>query len=1126
MKLFHTVLTTALACFALCSTLNAQDAYGRVVGTVTDSQGAVISGAIIVVTNSDTHATYDALSDASGNFQVLRLPIGNYQVSAERPGFRRTQSTAAKLEINASLRFDLHLEVGAVNETVEVSAAAVGVETVNPTIGQSVTSESIENLPLNGRNTLSLALLQPGVTPTSARSCTACTFSIAGSKGDSVTYLLDGGTNNNLLDNGVVFNPNPDTIQEFRILTSNYTAEYGRNAGGIVSTVVKSGTNSLHGSLFEYLRNDAFNANPFFNNANGLPLPVLKRNQFGGTIGGPVVLPKIVNGKNRLFFFFGWQSQRQTALIQNPAVTTYTPRELTGDFSHSNAAHTGPDTGVVSFLQNNSFYQPNAALAAQGIIDPSRINPVTANYIKLGLIPTSNAGVLFPQAAQSINYDEYLGKTDILATQNDRISILLGYRNPLTLNPFTTEGNVPGFPTTTSQKQYFGNISYTRTFTPTLLNEARLTAQRNDAYQQVPARQLPTPAQLGITGITPDNPVGPTQLRFDSGLRLGFSRGGPTSLIDNTYGLLDNLTWIRGHHTMKTGFQFAPYQDNTVYDFYVTGRFRFRPSARNSSGNDFADALFGLPDSYQQYPAAPSNIRSRYWSGFAQDEWKMTPRLTLTFGMRYEYSSPKKDLQGRSFTLDYGVQSQRFVNAPVGLVFPGDRGAPDGANFPDRNDWAPRFGLAYAATSKTSIRGGFGVFYDILKGEDNLQFNGQAPFFGYNFFRFPKLPGAITSQPQFMIDPYTSSGNVNTFPSRPPASNLDFGAAGFLPIGGSSVFFVDPHLRTPYVLQYNLSIQQELARGLVAEISYLGSQTRKNTVLVEANPFLLGSDDTRRFDLQKGVTPGDFINLAEFKNAVNGNYNGMTASLTKRYGSSNLGNTFFTFSWTWSHVLNNGEGFREFSAGVPAYNWRQFYSSGDNDIRHRVVFSGGWELPFGGKGSSNLMRHAAGGWTLYPIVSYRTGFPIDIFSGGSPDDGIPGASGAGDTDLVRPNLIGNEVNTFDPHKRQNIGGRSGNYYFNPANFVLPKPAAGTFTYGSLGRNAFRGPGRTNVDFAVVKANAFFGERLHTEFRAEAFNLFNHTQFGDPTATMTSGVFGQISTTADPRILQLAIRVKF
>jgi outer membrane receptor protein involved in Fe transport len=1109
--------------FAL--SLFGQDATGRVIGTVTDPTGAAIAGARVTVTNTQTGATREVTTGGDGTYEVLQLPIGTYSVTVEGQGFRKAVSKPQVLEINRSLRFDVSLEVGAVTETVQVAGQAVGVETVNATLGQSVTTQAIVNLPLNGRNVLDLALLQPGVTPTSSRAGGAGTFSIAGGKSDSITFLLDGGNNNNLLSNGVVFNPNPDTIQEFRILTSNYTAEYGRNAGGIISTVVKSGTNELHGSLYEYLRNDAFNANTFFNNANGVPRPILKRNQFGASVGGPVFIPKVINGKDRVFWFVGWQSQRQTALVQNPSVVTYTPRELTGDFSLSNAARNGPNARVAAFLQSFPYFQPNPALAAQAIIDPSRINTVAKNYIKAGLIPTSPSGILFPQASQKRDNDEILGKTDLLVTQNDRVSVLLGYRNAPSLDPFSAESNVAGFPTTTTAKQYFGNVSYTKTFSPNLLNELRVTAQRNNQSQLVPAVKLPIPAALGITGITPDNPTGPTQFRLNSGLRIGFSRNGPTTLIDNTYGFLDNLSWIKGRHTMKFGVYYSPYQNNTVYDFYINGRFRFFGSTGRGSGNDLADVLFGLPDQYTQFPEAPSNIRTHSYAGYGQDEWRVTKKLTLTLGLRYEYNSPKYDTQGRSFSLAFGQQSQRFVNAPKGLLFPGDPGAPTGSNFPDKNDWAPRFGFAYAATSKTSIRGGFGVFYDILKGEDNLQFNGQAPFFGFNSFRFPKL-NTINSEVQYLIDPYKSTGTVNTFPSRPPAKNLDFGASGFLPIGDAGVYFVDPHLRTPYTFQYNLSVQQQLAAGLVGEVSYVGTQTRKGTALVDANPFLIGTN-TLLFDTEPGVKPGNFSFLSTFGNVLNGHYDSLQASLTKRPARTGFfGDTFFTLSWTWAHGLNNGEGFREYNSSVPAYNWRQFYSSADNDIRHRVVFSGGWDLPLGRNSSNAFAKYALRGWTIFPIFTFRTGFPLDIASGLTADGATPGPSGAGDPDLVRPNLVSGSVTTFDPHRAQNLGGATGNFYFNPANFVLPDSIPGRYTYGNLGRNSFRGPNRTNLDLAVSKKFPIFRERVAAELRGEAFNVLNHTNFSDPQLNMQSGVFGQISTTADPRILQLALRVTF
>jgi hypothetical protein len=324
-----------------------------------------------------------------------------------------------------------------------------------------------------------------------------------------------------------------------------------------------------------------------------------------------------------------------------------------------------------------------------------------------------------------------------------------------------------------------------------------------------------------------------------------------------------------------------------------------------------------------------------------------------------------------------------------------------------------------------------------------------------------------------------------------------------------------------------LTVQQELAHGLIAELGYVGSQTRKNTILSDANPFILGRDDLQRFDTQTGGGVGNFSYLYEFKNAVNGNYNGLTTSLTKQPSEMRwFGSSFFQLSWTWSHALNNGEGFREYNAIVPAYNWRQFYASSDNDIRHRVAFSGGWGVPFG-KGSRNaLMKYAIAGWWIYPIVTFRTGYPLDIASGRSPDEGIPGPSGAGDPDQVRPNLVGSRVTTFDPHQPQKLNNATGNFYFDPTQFKYPDIVPGRYTYGTLGRNSFRGPNRANVDMAITKKFPLWGEGPNLEFRGEAFNLFNHTQFRDPNLNMQTGTFGQISTTEDPRILQLALRFQF
>jgi len=1128
-----------------CLVVIAQEGTGRVIGTVMDEKGAVVPGANVSVTNVDTHVSRNTATNNEGNFEVLLLRIGNYQVTTEQPGFKKAVSEVEKLQINQALRFDIKLEVGAPTESVTVTSQAAGVETVSPILGQTVQTRQIVNLPLNGRNVLNLALLQPGVSENNPGDGSAGFFNIAGGRSDSVTFLLDGGVNNNLLNNGVVYNPNPDTIAEFRLLTSNYTAEYGRNGGGIISVVTKSGTNRFHGSGFEFLRNNALNANRFFNNKNGLPKEILKRNQFGFTVGGPITIPKVVNGKDRFFFFVGYQGQRQVQQQTTASVTTFTPAELTGDFSHSGPGGT-PEPNVAAFLLANPIYQPNAALAAQAKI--GRIDPVAQKYIAAGLIPTSASGQIISQGGATDNRDELTLRFDANVTPKSIFVVTLGTsRNPNILpfgNATATTSNVSGFPISGNQLRRFANISFTKIFSPALINDFRFTAQRSVTNQAIPAKKLPTAAQLGIA-ITPDNPTGPPRLGFLSGMNVGFSPQGPTTLVNNTFSATDALSWTKGKHGWKFGGGYTPYQNNTVFDFFVNGEFFFDGPFGIGSNNEFADFVLGLPDEYLQFGEAPSDIRSHNVYGFVQDEWRARKNLTLTLGMRYEYSSPKEDTRGRAFSLKFGQQSTVFPNAPKGLLFPGDAGAPFGANFPDRNDWAPRFGFAWDPfkDGRTSVRGGFGVFYDILKGEDNLQFNGQAPFFGFaDLFMNPGLDAFSA--------PFANTGQFNSFPSRPPAKNIDFDANGFLPFGGGGVFFVDPKLRTPYTYQYNLSLQRELIKNYTVEASYVGSASHKLTTLVDANPFVLGTSH-RLFNTQPGNNDGSFSYLLEFRNAGKANYNSLQLSLNKQYSSEGfLGHSYFTLAYTWAHSIDNSSGFRNRNSQVPAYNSDQFKASSDYDIRHRITFSGGWDLPLDHAWSSGPTRLTQG-WSLYPIFTWRTGFPLDIFAPLSASRTNAGPSGAGDRQIVRANYVGSgPVPVFsDPRSHS---GTTGLFYFTPSNFVgctrsiATGLCTGSFagnpnglpggpeaignpavrTYGSLPRNSFRGPGRTNLDLAIGKMTPIFREKLNMEFRAEFFNIFNHAEFANPSTNISSALFGQITTTFDPRIIQFGVKFLF
>ena len=1164
----------ALVCLALAGIAHGQRA--TLVGLVSDQKGGVVTGVNITLLNLDQGLKREASTNEDGYFTLPLLQPGRYLVTAQKDGFAVAEIKDVMLHVGDVRGLNIELQVAAAPVQVEVTSQPQQVETVSPSLAQVVTGDVIRNAPLNGRDVRDLAFLQPGVTPVDTDSNAPGSFNIAGNRSDSVTYLLDGGLNNDLIDNHAMFTPNPDTIAEYRILTSNYPAEYGRNSGGVITMATQSGSNKLHGSVFDFFRNDALNANSYFNKVTGLPRAVLKRNQFGGTLGGPLSISHVVNGTDRYFFFVGYQGQRQVQALSKHNVSVFTPAELNGDFSQTGRDLDGnpiPDPGVRCFLsglptpsldpcvdQNNNpliahtFFQPDPALAAQAIIDPTRINSVARNYINAALIPSAPTGELSSQGHLSLDRDELTSKFDFDFNSKNKLAVTLGWDRVSQVTPFDF-ADVPGFPDSSEFHDYFATFSYTHIFSLNLLNDLRFTAARSSNIAENPAVKLPTPAQLGI-GITPDLATGPTSLVFfDAGLQVGFSFLGPQKFADNTFGYSDTLSWIHGKHSFKFGGGLSAYQSNTFFAFNVDGQFLYFGQGGIGSQNSFADFLLGLPLQYTQSAAAPSNIRTKFYDGFVTDEWHVRKNLVLSLGLRYEYSTPKRDTMGRTFSIIPGQKSSVFVNAPLGMVFPGDAGAPEGVNFPDRNDWAPRIGFSWdpKGKGKSSLRGAFGVFYDILKAEDNLQFNGKPPFFASAGFAFAPLAGDPTAEVNYMTQPFVAAGAQNPFPSRPPPNNLDFAASGYLPIGASGLFVVDPHLRTPYTYQYHLTYQRELMHDAVFQASYVGASSHGLTALVDANPFVLGT-----FDRVLNLAPGNstctgadpsscsFANIYEFTNATTSSYNGMLLDLDKQLsGDGPFGKSYFSLAYTYSHDIDSSSGFRNRNSVLPSYHPGLFRASADMDVRHRIVFSGGWELPFDRAWQGGPKRLTQG-WHVFPIVSWRTGFPLDVFANlpSAFDYTSPGPSGAGDPGLVHANLVG-PVRTFDPHHIQTLGGATGNFWFDPTSFsnqqcfdssCQPGPTAfpddsqavadpTVRTYGTLPRNYFRGPGQVNLDLAFSKSTRI-AERLQVEFRGDFFNLLNHAEFFDPNTNINDPNFGKVQFTYQPRIIQLSLRFSF
>ena len=1169
--LFGIVFCLAAFTLSHVRTASAQQATAQISGTVKDPTGAVVVGAQITLTNSSTNIAHSTKTNRDGLYSFTLVPIGTYELSVEQQGFEKYVQRGITLEINQNARQDVTLAVGSQSQVVEVTGNVTQVDTVSATLGKVETTERIQDLPLAARDTMQLGLLQAGTFAPDQDDGSGNPFSVSGQRSESETFLIDGADNNDFLGNNMVVDPNPDAVAEFKILTNNYEAEYGRTSGGIVNQVIKSGTNAIHGDLFDYFRNTALDASDYFLQQ----VPIFKYNMFGGTIGLPIK-------KDKMFFFASYQGARRRE-GQNPGIlTVLTPAERNGDFSDLGFQLTDPTTGGPFMCNGKPCNQVP-------------VDSVMKNYMDKYLpLPNYGANGFVEDPVASLQEDQFIFRYDYNFSDKDTLSAFYIFDDAPETFPFevlkgaSTGGDVPnGSGFTNAQRFQTGSISWTRTLNPTMVNELRFSTNRSATFDAVPLDQTP-PSALGFTTVRPDDPAGvaPPLVTVGGAFNLGPSPQGPTKDHDVTFQYQDTFSWTKGKHAMKFGADLRWTENNFHYDFYNNGSFDFGTYYTNT-GNALADFVGGYTDNYFQFSSAAYGIRSHQLYFFAQDAWKITKNLSLDYGLRYEYNSPQIDPRNEIIGWYPGRQSTLFPDSPPDFLYAGDPNTPNrGLIYPDRNNFAPRFGFAWdiLGNAKLVMRGGFGIFYDMEDGALNLQFGGQPPY-GYAANNYPCFATAASPQPGCLV-PVNGSYSADPFQTASTGYSdpYPFIAGGhlgqFFTPAIPFAYVVSPHFRTPYAENFNYGFQYQVTKDTVVEAVYVGSLSRKAISSTNLNNPILSGPDGLIAQYQQAIAadtnPVDYISpdCARPLAACDVNFipHGATQIITNVSAGSSSSNEMqltvdrrmnhgleFRVAYTISKTIDETSGFRARSGTFTNPNDPAFDRGlADFDAPQRLVLSPVWQIP-GGRHGSSWVKQALGGWSVSTITSFQSGNPYTLFSSNGASESNEG--------LDRPDVIGpiqvlsnvRQQETFSPgsdglHGSCLPGTVTGHFLINPMNLVCSVgPPSGQpfvpgiglvpggvplFTYGNMGRNVLRGPGINNWDISLMK-NFQFTESKSLQFQSNFFNAFNHTQFFGPTSdggsVGGSAQFGQITTDSTPssspyyrgpRIIQFAVKFYF
>jgi len=1284
--------TSVLSLCLTCSTLmSAQGTGGRILGRVTDPSGALLAGVKVTLTNDATGVSSETTTNGNGDYGFPQVAVGAYHLGFDLEGFKKNVQRGVNVDLNQVVTVNSVLQVGATKETVEVTSEAPLVDTTSTQLGAVMDSQQVSTLPLNTRDTYQLLQLQPGVMSTVGSSNTliygsdnAGAVSVNGGRGRSNNFSVNGGDANDLFVNLPTVQPSPDTIQEFRVLTNTFDAEYGRNSGSVVNVVTKSGTNNWHGSVYEFIRNKVLNANDYCltEAADGLPCqkPQFNQNQFGGTFGGPIK-------KDRTFFFASYEGRRIRQGILSPAVTVPSSQErpspsntvlgndgqqyIVSDFSDINPVNgpsplpfSGAPTNP-SILENRTGCQTAVTAIGGGMISApgatyqsifpnsqiplACMDPTAVDLLQFVPIAPNDGNLITTVPTEPVRGDQFTVKFDHRINDKQNLSVYYYFNDDRTVQPFAnfelTGADVPGFGSIVAERFQQWNITHDWTINTNTVNEFRFNYNRegqqtfqHPANTELVQNSCP-PAPMWLTNVTGPVPcfygdvagnsygihpfLGPDREGLPSisvagGFSLGNDSEGELPQTGNSFQWADSLTKISGSHTMKFGVDVRRQRFDQFLYYNVNGTFDYYGGGPNDVGaaSLYPNYLLGLPDQFGQGSGQIENVRNTGFYLYAQDSWKIKPNLTLNYGLRWELDTPLADKAKHVETFRAGQNSTVFpCGGPntdctsqdaVGLVVPGDAGIPPGMTQTYYKAFAPRIGLAWSPgnSGKTSIRAGWGLFYNPVEQLVLEQFGAEPPFGGSTFVYETQF-----NQP--FLDQSGTFGYLNPFNGvLNPQRGTPQDWAIFEPIDLFGDF--QPHMRTQYSAQYNLTIERELTKDMKLQVSYVGTQGHRLLAthdinysdpqtcvdiaeIATAHPGRvragIGGPETTcsQFDedapfyilpntplpvalhlpyaqnntvIPAGTKVGpDGITLVGLRpysspqcdpmtgtgcpsdgipvyssifaqDTIAGSaYNSFQASLEKRFAHG----LQFTAAYTFSKSIDEASSFEGILNPLPGADNNSLSLF---DAKHRFVVSYYWELPV--RKYSGFAGKVLDGWAVSGVTTYQTGFPIRITS-------------EADNELMNSfdfELPG-EPDQLAPFQRLHPQS-SGGYYFNQNSYtenasVPPSPpgqppngivnCTASVVYGCYDPSLFGrvgtaprtvccGPGISETDFAVMK-NIPVNERSHFEFRAELFNVFNHTQFFNPDGDSTDGAqFGQVTEVKSPRLAQFGLKFYF